>query len=106
VGITDYAQKSLGDIVYIELPDPGKEFSKGDTFGVVESVKAASDLYSPISGKVTRNNDKLKSTPELVNRDPYSEGWMMELASVKENDLSDLMDAKEYGNFLASIDHE
>ena len=79
VGITDYAQSQLGDVIYVELPAPGTEVSAGTKFGVVESVKAASDLYSPVSGKVVEANAQLTERPELINQDPYGEGWMLKL---------------------------
>lgn len=77
LGITDYAQAQLGDVVFLELPRVGKLLEAGDSFGVVESVKAASDLYSPVAGTVTEVNESLNATPELVNRDPYGEGWLI-----------------------------
>lgn len=79
VGITDFAQAQLGDVVFLELPNPGRKLEAGESFGVVESVKAASDLYSPVSGRVTAVNDKLASKPELINSEPYGEGWIMKL---------------------------
>lgn len=79
VGITDYAQAQLGDVVFLELPRVGARLAAGDTFGVIESVKAASDLYSPIAGTVVEVNEALSQTPELVNRDPLGQGWLMKL---------------------------
>jgi len=79
VGITDFAQAQLGDVVFLELPNPGRKLEAGESFGVVESVKAASDLYSPVSGRVTAVNDKLASKPELINSEPYGEGWILKL---------------------------
>jgi glycine cleavage system H protein len=79
IGITEYAQSQLGDVIYVELPAPGTEVSAGAKFGVVESVKAASDLYSPVSGKVLEANLRLADQPELINQDPYGEGWMLKL---------------------------
>jgi glycine cleavage system H protein len=79
LGITDYAQAQLGDVVFLELPRVGKLLEAGDSFGVVESVKAASDLYSPVAGTVTEVNESLNVTPELVNRDPYGEGWLIKV---------------------------
>lgn len=93
VGITDYAQGSLGDITYVQLPKPGAALTAGSTFGVVESVKAASDLYSPVAGTVLAVNDALDRTPELVNREPYGGGWMLKIKvadpSVAEKTLLD-----------------
>jgi glycine cleavage system H protein len=79
VGITDYAQAQLGDVVFLELPQVGAQLEAGDSFGVIESVKAASDLYSPVAGEVVEINDALTSSPELVNREPYGGGWLMRL---------------------------
>jgi glycine cleavage system H protein len=79
IGITDYAQSQLGDVVFLELPKPGRKLDARETFGVVESVKAASDLYSPVAGRITEVNEKLASKPELINSDPYGEGWILKL---------------------------
>lgn len=79
IGITDYAQSQLGDVIYVETPKPGTEVAAGSKFGVVESVKAASDLYSPVSGKIVEANPALTEKPELINSDPYGEGWMLRL---------------------------
>jgi glycine cleavage system H protein len=91
VGITDFAQSQLGDVVFLDLPAPGRKLAAGDSFGVVESVKAASDLYSPVAGKVVEVNDRLKDHPELLNSDPYGEGWLLkvELAGELPPDLLD-----------------
>jgi glycine cleavage system H protein len=98
VGITDFAQSQLGDVVFLELPNPGRKLEAGESFGVVESVKAASDLYAPVSGRVAAVNDKLAGKPELINSDPYGDGWILKL------DLSgelpkDLMDEDGYKKF-------
>ncbi len=79
VGITDFAQSQLGDVVFLELPSTGRKLAARETFGVIESVKAASDLYSPVAGRVTEVNEKLSSKPELINSDPYGEGWILKL---------------------------
>jgi glycine cleavage system H protein len=79
VGITDFAQSQLGDVVFLELPPPGRKLTAGESFGVVESVKAASDLYSPVSGRITAVNEKLAAHPELINSDPYGEGWILKV---------------------------
>lgn len=100
VGITDYAQEQLGDVVYVELPDVGAEFSQGDSFGVVESVKAVSDLYCPLSGRVAEINEALADKPELVNQDPYREGWMIKLELFDESELDSLMTAREYEELI------
>jgi len=97
IGITDYAQHALGDVVFVELPDVGRTLSQGETFGVVESVKAASDVYAPVSGEVIAINEALLDTPETLNGDPYGEGWMLKLrASSLEADQANLLDATGY----------
>jgi glycine cleavage system H protein len=96
VGITDYAQNSLGDITYVQLPKVGATLKAGETFGVVESVKAASDLYSPVSGTVVAVNGSLDSAPETVNTAPYSEGWILKLKVTDANSAATLMDAASY----------
>jgi len=96
VGITDFAQDELGDIVYVELPEAGDEVTAGEAFGVVESIKAVSDLYAPVSGTVESVNDELQSAPELVNDDPYGDGWMVELSGVDAAELDELLTAEEY----------
>ena len=94
VGITDYAQDSLSDVVFVELPDVGEEFYRGDTMAVAESVKAASDIYAPISGKIVEINDKLEESPELVNESPYESGWMVLISPTEE--VKGLLDSKSY----------
>lgn len=101
IGITDYAQNSLGDITYVQLPKVGATLKAGETFGVVESVKAASDLYAPVSGTVTAVNSALESAPETVNRAPYGDGWMLKLKPADAAGASGLLDATAYGQ-LAS----
>jgi glycine cleavage system H protein len=97
IGISDYAQHALGDVVFAELPDVGRNLSKGESFGVVESVKAASDVYAPISGEVIKINEALLDAPETLNNDPYGEGWMLKLRpSNLEADLGELLDAAGY----------
>ncbi|GAA0228986.1 glycine cleavage system protein GcvH [Haladaptatus pallidirubidus] len=96
IGISDFAQDELGDVVFVELPSEGDELAQGDEFGVVESIKAVSDLYSPVSGTVTAVNDDLESTPELVNEDPFGDGWMLEVDVDDEGELDDLLSADEY----------
>jgi glycine cleavage system H protein len=95
IGITDFAQAQLGDVVFLELPSPGRKLEVGESFGVVESVKAASDLYAPITGRVAAVNDKLTAHPELVNSDPYGEGWIVKLELAGELP-PDLLDEAEY----------
>jgi len=97
VGITDYAQNSLGDITYVQIPKVGSKFKTGEVFGVVESVKAASDLYAPIAGEVVAANLKLEQAPETVNQDPYTAGWIMRLRPDAGSDLGSLFDALAYG---------
>lgn len=98
VGITDYAQNSLGDITYVQAPKVGATLKAGETFGVVESVKAASDLYAPIAGTVTAVNAALESAPETVNRAPYTDGWMLKLKPADAGAINSLLDAAAYGN--------
>lgn len=95
IGITDYAQHSMGDIVFVELPEEGTDFSIGDTFGVVESVKAASDVYSPLSGRVSASNQEIVDDPALLNQDPYSY-WMIKLEITDSSELDGLMNASQY----------
>jgi glycine cleavage system H protein len=96
VGITDFAQQQLGDIVYVELPPVGSVVSKGDPFGVIESVKAVSDLYAPVSGEVVDVNADLGEHPEAVNEDCYGDGWMIAIAVSSEDELESLMDVPAY----------
>lgn len=100
VGITEYAQEELGDVVYVELPKVGEKMVKDDPFGAVESVKAVSDLYAPISGAVLEVNDSLPDSPEMINEDPYGDGWMIKVEMSGEEDLSDLMSAEEYAEYV------
>lgn len=102
VGITDYAQGQLGDVIFIELPQTGGEVSAGTRFGVVESVKAASDLYSPVTGKVVERNQVLSDRPELINSDPYGEGWMLQVETTDQLD-PDLMDAAAYEEYVKGL---
>lgn len=101
VGITDYAQSSLGDITYVQLPKLGATFGAGATFGVVESVKAASDLYAPLGGTVVEVNSQLDAAPETVNQSPYGDGWMMKLKLSNPAELDALMDASAYRTLTA-----
>lgn len=104
VGITDYAQKQLGDVVYVELPEPGLQVAKGAQVAVVESVKAASEIYSPVSGEVVEVNPELESAPGKVNEDPLGAGWFLRLRIGDPAELSELMDETAYANFVASLD--
>jgi len=101
VGITDHAQEQLGEIVYIELPSIGEKISKDDPFGVVESVKAVSDIYAPVSGTVLEVNEDLAESPEVVNEDPYGDGWLIKVRVSDPGDLDDLMDNDEYSQMIA-----
>ena len=100
VGITEYAQDQLGDVVYLELPDLGDAVKKGESFGVVESTKAVSELFAPVSGKIVEVNDPLADAPETVNEDPYEEGWMVVIEPSDPSELESLMDAKAYQAFV------
>jgi glycine cleavage system H protein len=101
IGITDYAQDSLGDIVFLELPDVEAELSQGETFGVVESVKAVSDLVTPVSGKVIETHEHLIDAPETINSDPYGVGWMIKIELSDNSEIEALFDAASYEKFLA-----
>jgi len=101
IGITEYAQDQLGDIVFVELPAVGDKTSKEDAFGVVESVKAVSDVYAPVSGTVIEVNDDLPENPEIINEDPYGDGWMIKLDLSDPEELDDLMTAEEYEAYVA-----
>lgn len=96
VGITDFAQSQLSDLTFVELPEVGTEFSAGDEAAVVESVKAAADVYAPIAGEVVEINEKLEDSPELINKDAFGEGWLFKLKVVDESDVDDLLDADSY----------
>ena len=100
VGITDFAQKQLGDVVYVELPQIGTSLDFHQSFGVVESVKAVSDIYSPLSGEVTAVNEELNDSPELVNEDPHDRGWIVRIKIKNEGELQKLMSASDYERLL------
>jgi glycine cleavage system H protein len=102
IGITDYAQDALGDVVFVQVPSMGATVAKGQSFSEVESTKSVSDIYAPVSGRVTMVNDALGSTPELVNSDPYGEGWICEIEMANEADLDDLLDAGAYRNLTGA----
>jgi len=101
VGITEHAQELLGDMVFVDLPEPGNSYAQGDDCAVAESVKAASDIYAPLSGEIIAVNSELESSPELVNSDPYSDGWLFKIKASNESELDDLLSAADY---LASIE--
>jgi glycine cleavage system H protein len=100
VGITQFAQDQLGDIVYVELPDVGDPVKKGESFGVVESTKAVSELFSPVTGKVVEVNDPLSDAPETINEDPYEEGWLIQVELADPKEFDGLMDAAAYKAFV------
>jgi len=101
IGITDFAQHELGDIVYVEIETVGQELNTGDVFGTVEAVKTVSDLYLPVRGSITEVNPKLNSNPELVNTDPYGEGWMVKMKVAAAGDVNGLMDSAAYQSLVS-----
>ncbi|HVF17672.1 MAG TPA: glycine cleavage system protein GcvH [Steroidobacteraceae bacterium] len=105
VGISDHAQGALGDLVFVEVPEVGKALKKGNAAAVVESVKAASDVYSPISGEVIAANDSLGNAPELVNSDPYGQGWLFKIKPTNKDELSQLLDATAYEKVVEDAGH-
>jgi glycine cleavage system H protein len=104
IGITDYAQDQLSDVVYVELPEVGDAFAKGDILATVESVKTASDVYMPVGGEVLEINEALEDSPELVNKDPFGEAWFVRIAFDDPAELDDLMDAEAYKAFVEGLD--
>ena len=104
IGITEFAQDQLGDVVFVELPSIGDPVKKGESFGVVESTKAVSELFAPLSGKVVEVNDPLTDAPETINEDPYEEGWMITIQPSDPAELDQLMDAKAYKAFVEEQD--
>jgi glycine cleavage system H protein len=104
VGITDHAQHSLGDVVYVELPKAGETFAAHDTFGSVESVKAVSELFLPVGGEVTEVNESLSDEPEKVNADPYGAGWMLRVKLSNRGEVDGLLSAAEYEDYLGSLE--
>jgi len=104
VGLTDYAQEQLGELVYVELPEPSDEtVARDEPFAVVESVKAASDVYAPVSGRVTEVNDELSNSPEVINQDPYGDGWMLRMEVDSDDEIEELMSAAEYEELIAEL---
>ena len=103
IGVTDYAQHELGDVVFVDLPAVGKELKKGDPAANIESVKAVSDVFSPVTGKVIEVNAKLGDNPELVNQDPFGEGWIFKMSIGQVSELDELMDLKKYEEYLKGI---
>ncbi len=102
IGITDYAQEALGEIVFIELPDEGDGAVKGDSFGAVESTKSVSDIYSPVSGEIVEVNDELSASPETINEDPYGNGWIVRIKMNDEDELKDLLSCERYIGLVES----
>ncbi|MGH9424323.1 MAG: glycine cleavage system protein GcvH, partial [Thermoanaerobaculia bacterium] len=100
IGISDYAQKELGDVVFVELPQPGTQLELGDEFGSIESVKAVSELFSPVTGEVIEINETLRDKPELVNTDPYGDGWMMKMRLSVPEEVDEMMTAEEYEEYI------
>lgn len=105
IGITDHAQDSLGELVFVELPAAGRHLAVGDACAVVESVKAASDVYAPVAGVVVAINAALSDSPELINKDPYGEGWIFKIKLANAADVNALLDAKAYAEFCAAESH-
>ena len=105
IGITHHAQEQLGDIVYVDLPKPGFAITQGETFGSVESVKAVSDIFAPVSGEVVEVNGELGQKPEIVNQDPYGKGWMLLITPSGAKDIEQLLTAAQYEEFLAQGSH-
>jgi len=99
IGISDHAQKELGEIVYVELPKPGMKFNSGESFGNVESVKAVSELFIPVSGEVIEINEELGAAPEKINEDPYGTGWLIRIRVLNKDETADLMSAEEYDDY-------
>lgn len=104
IGISDYAQEQLGDVVFVELPDVGKEVNQGDELAVVESVKAASEIYAPVGGTVIEVNEDLENAPDLINESAEEDGWFLKIDIADEEELSDLMSEKEYAKFLQTLE--
>jgi glycine cleavage system H protein len=105
IGITDYAQNELGDITYLELPEIGSQVTQNEPLGVIESVKAASDIYAPVSGEVIERNEQVIESPDLVNRSPYDEAWLVKVRMSNPSELDSLMNAEEYDAFAAEAVH-
>ena len=104
MGITAYAQEQLSDVVYVELPEVGDTFERGDVVAVVESVKAASDVYMPVGGEILESNEELEDSPEVVNQDPYGEAWFVRIAIANPAEIEDLLDAVAYQEYVEGLD--
>lgn len=105
VGLTDYAQNELGDITYLELPEPGETLNQTDSFGVIESVKAASDIYMPVTGEVLEGNGEVEDAPEMVNTSPFENAWLIKVRVSDTSELDGLMDAEAYEKYLEEVQH-
>ena len=105
IGVSDFAQAQLGDIVFVEIPDEGREIKAGETFSVIESVKAVSDIIAPVSGKIVKVNDALGDTPEVINQDPYVEGWIVAVELSDSSEMDALLDAGAYEKLTAEGGH-
>lgn len=105
IGVSDFAQAQLGDIVFVEIPDEGREIKAGETFSVIESVKAVSDIIAPVSGKIVKVNDALGDTPEVINQDPYGEGWIVAVELSDTSELDELLDDSAYEKLTAEGGH-
>ena len=101
IGITDYAQSELGDIVFIEFPDLNTVFKKGESIGTIEAVKTVADIYMPLSGKIVSLNDELNDDPSLVNNNPFNKGWMLKVQIMHKEEVSELMNTEKYNNFIS-----
>ncbi|MEO0140541.1 MAG: glycine cleavage system protein GcvH [candidate division WOR-3 bacterium] len=104
-GITDYAQSMLSDIVYLDLPEVGRQVKQFEAYGAVEAVKAASDIYAPLSGEIISVNEAVKAEPGLVNRDPYGDGWLVKVKLSDPNEKANLMSAADYSAYIATLEH-
>ena len=104
IGVSDHAQELLGDLVYVELPEQGSTVAAGDSAGVIESVKAASDTYAPLSGEIIEVNDELEDAPDKINNDPYGDGWMYKIALEDREEVENLLDAEAYTDSIAEDD--
>jgi glycine cleavage system H protein len=105
IGITDYAQKELGDVVFVELPQVGSQLEAAEELGSIESVKAVSELFAPVTGEVVEVNELLRDKPELVNTDPYGDGWMLKVRLADQSEYDELMDAQEYEDYIQIESH-
>ena len=104
IGITEYAAEELGEITFVELPEVGRRLERGEDAAVIESVKAASDVYAPVTGVVAEVNDVLEMEPDLINRDPYGKGWILKLKDVNTEEYDDLMDSRSYRGYLKTVE--